>query len=215
MSRTHARRARFFDSYVDTIIQRDLSTIAQVHDQVNVRNLLSAVASTSASLTNFDGLARDLTQPRRQDPEGLRHRQWPALSPDRRRCGPSRAGWERSPAWSSRPLLRWSFGGRSPGRTTPRASPTTATGTAVRSTSSSNAKTAPSSPSRSRPPPRRRPPTIAVCGRTCGTSWENGSRRACCSTPVRARSRSGPAGGRPAVRAMGKHRDPAGPEIAR
>jgi uncharacterized protein len=60
MSRTDARRARFFDSYVDTIIQRDLSTIAQVHDQANVRNLLSAIASTSASLMNFDSLARDI-----------------------------------------------------------------------------------------------------------------------------------------------------------
>lgn len=60
MSRTDARRARFFDSYVDTIIQRDLSTIAQVHDQANVRSLLSAIASTSASLMNFDSLARDL-----------------------------------------------------------------------------------------------------------------------------------------------------------
>lgn len=60
MSRTPARRAAFFDSYVDTIIQRDLRTIAQVHDQANVQNLLSAIASTSASLMNFDGLARDL-----------------------------------------------------------------------------------------------------------------------------------------------------------
>lgn len=60
MNRTAARRARFFDSYIDTIIQRDLSTIAQVHDRANVRNLLSALASTSASLINFDGLARDL-----------------------------------------------------------------------------------------------------------------------------------------------------------
>ena len=59
-NRTDSRRARFFDSYVDTIIQRDLSTIAQVHDQANVRRLLSAVASMSASLMNFDGLARDL-----------------------------------------------------------------------------------------------------------------------------------------------------------
>jgi len=59
-SRTAGRRARFFESYVDTIIQRDLSTIAQVHDQENVRRLLSALASTSASLMNFDSLARDL-----------------------------------------------------------------------------------------------------------------------------------------------------------
>jgi predicted AAA+ superfamily ATPase len=60
MARTATRRARFFDSYVDTIIQRDLHTIAQVHDQANIRNLLSAIASTSASLLNFESLARDL-----------------------------------------------------------------------------------------------------------------------------------------------------------
>lgn len=60
MTRTAPRRARYFDSYVDTIIQRDLSTVAQVHEQANVRNLLSAIASTSASLMNFDSLGRDL-----------------------------------------------------------------------------------------------------------------------------------------------------------
>lgn len=58
--RTDARRARFFDSYIDTIIERDLSTIAQVHDQANIRSLLFAIGSTSASLMNFDALARRL-----------------------------------------------------------------------------------------------------------------------------------------------------------
>ncbi len=63
LDRTDARRARFFESYVDTIVQRDLSTIARVHDQANVRRLLSAIASTSAALLNFDSLARDLGLP--------------------------------------------------------------------------------------------------------------------------------------------------------
>lgn len=58
--RSAARRERFFASYVDTIIDRDLSTIAEVHDSANVRKLLSALAATSASLTNLDSLARDL-----------------------------------------------------------------------------------------------------------------------------------------------------------
>jgi uncharacterized protein len=58
--RSPARRERFFASYIDTIIDRDLSTIAEVQDSVNVRNLLSALAATSASLTSFDSLARDL-----------------------------------------------------------------------------------------------------------------------------------------------------------
>jgi len=60
LGRADARRTRFFDGYIDTIIQRDLSTIAQVHDRANIRNLLFAIGSTSASLLNFDALARAL-----------------------------------------------------------------------------------------------------------------------------------------------------------
>ncbi|MGZ4249099.1 MAG: ATP-binding protein [Solirubrobacteraceae bacterium] len=59
-SRSPARRERFFASYIDTIIDRDLATIAEVHDSANVRRLLSALAATSASLTSYDSLARDL-----------------------------------------------------------------------------------------------------------------------------------------------------------
>jgi len=58
--RSSRRRTQFFESYVDTIIERDLSSIARVHDQTNVRRLLEAIAATSGSLMNFDGLARDL-----------------------------------------------------------------------------------------------------------------------------------------------------------
>lgn len=60
LRRSAARRERFFSSYIDTIIERDLTTIAQVQDSANVRSLLSALASTSSSLLNVDGLARDL-----------------------------------------------------------------------------------------------------------------------------------------------------------
>lgn len=63
VDRTAARRASFFESYVDTIVQRDLSTIARVHDQENVRRLLSALAGISAGLMNFDALGRDLALP--------------------------------------------------------------------------------------------------------------------------------------------------------
>lgn len=59
-ARSAARRDRFFGSYIDTIIDRDLRSIAQVHDSANVRQLLSALAATSTSLLNVDGLARDL-----------------------------------------------------------------------------------------------------------------------------------------------------------
>lgn len=61
--RTEVRRNRFFRSYLDTIIERDLSSIARVHDQENVRRLLAAIAATSASLMNVDSLARDLGLP--------------------------------------------------------------------------------------------------------------------------------------------------------
>ena len=60
LGRSSSRRERFFASYIDTIIDRDLRTIADVHDQANVRNLLSALAATSASLMNAESLARDL-----------------------------------------------------------------------------------------------------------------------------------------------------------
>ena len=60
IGRSTSRRERFFASYIDTIIDRDLRTIADVHDQANVRNLLSAIAATSASLMNAESLARDL-----------------------------------------------------------------------------------------------------------------------------------------------------------
>jgi len=54
---------RFFESYVDTIIALDLAPVARVHDHADVRRLLSAMASTSASLLNLDGLSRDLGMP--------------------------------------------------------------------------------------------------------------------------------------------------------
>ncbi len=60
VGRAPARRDRFFASYIDTIIERDLRTIADVQDQANIRSLLSAFAATSASLANVAGLARDL-----------------------------------------------------------------------------------------------------------------------------------------------------------
>ena len=58
--RAGARRVRFFDSYLDTVLERDLQTIARVHDRANVRRLLGAVAAVSGSALNLDGLARDL-----------------------------------------------------------------------------------------------------------------------------------------------------------
>ena len=61
--RRPGRRARFFASYVDTIIQQDLASISQVSDQTNVRRLLEAIAAVSAGELNFQGLSRTLGIP--------------------------------------------------------------------------------------------------------------------------------------------------------
>ena len=60
IARSEPRRAPFFASYVDTLMQRDLSSIARVHDQANVRRLLFGLGATSASLLNAESLGRDL-----------------------------------------------------------------------------------------------------------------------------------------------------------
>jgi uncharacterized protein len=62
-ARTGRRRMRFFDSYIETILQRDLGSIAHVHDRTNVRRLLEALAAVSGSLLNYGGLSRDLGIP--------------------------------------------------------------------------------------------------------------------------------------------------------
>ncbi|MGH2878611.1 MAG: ATP-binding protein [Solirubrobacteraceae bacterium] len=58
--RVSTRRAAFFDSYLNTVLERDLRTIARVHDRANVRLLLDAIAATTGSALNRDGLSRDL-----------------------------------------------------------------------------------------------------------------------------------------------------------
>lgn len=58
--RSAPRRARFFDSYLSTVLERDLASIARVHDHANMRLLLSAVAATSGSIVKFDRLASGL-----------------------------------------------------------------------------------------------------------------------------------------------------------
>ena len=60
LRRQGTRRGRFFDSYLRTVLDRDLATIAKVHDRANVRRLLTAIAATTGSPTNVDGISRDL-----------------------------------------------------------------------------------------------------------------------------------------------------------
>jgi uncharacterized protein len=58
--RSADRRVPFFDSYLDTVLDRDLGSIARIHDRANVRRLLDALAATTGSALNLDGLSRDL-----------------------------------------------------------------------------------------------------------------------------------------------------------
>lgn len=60
IQRTPGRRVRFFESYLATIMERDLRSIAALSDGANARRLLQAIATVSASELNFQGLSRDL-----------------------------------------------------------------------------------------------------------------------------------------------------------
>ena len=57
--RVGAPRARFFDSYVTSIVERDVPDAARVHDPTSIGRLLRLVAARSGSLARFDRLARD------------------------------------------------------------------------------------------------------------------------------------------------------------
>jgi predicted AAA+ superfamily ATPase len=58
--RSGARRASFFDSYLDSVLERDLASLARVNDWANVRMLVTAIAATTGSVVSLDGLARGL-----------------------------------------------------------------------------------------------------------------------------------------------------------
>lgn len=60
LTRTPSRRARFFDSYLESSIERDLRGLASISDAMNAGKLLTAIAATSASELNFESLSRDL-----------------------------------------------------------------------------------------------------------------------------------------------------------
>jgi uncharacterized protein len=58
-SRTAPARRRFFDSYVTSIVERDVADTSRVHDPASVGTLLRLVAARSGSLARYDALARD------------------------------------------------------------------------------------------------------------------------------------------------------------
>lgn len=57
--RTDAGRARFFDAYVTSIVDREVADAARVHDPAAVGRLLRLVAARSGSLARYDALGRD------------------------------------------------------------------------------------------------------------------------------------------------------------
>lgn len=58
-SRTTVARRRFFDSYVTSIVERDIADTSRVHDSASVGALLRLVAACSGALARYDALARD------------------------------------------------------------------------------------------------------------------------------------------------------------
>ena len=63
LARSGARRTRWFASYVDSLIQRDLRDIANVEHVVAVPGLLRLVAARSGDLANVLNISRDLQLP--------------------------------------------------------------------------------------------------------------------------------------------------------
>lgn len=61
--RTRNRRERFFESYIEGILERDLASLADVADRAVVGRLLQAIGATSSSELNIDGLSNSLATP--------------------------------------------------------------------------------------------------------------------------------------------------------
>jgi uncharacterized protein len=59
LRRGRAARARFFDGYVTSIVERDVPDTARVHDPAAAGTMLRLVAARSGSLARYDALARD------------------------------------------------------------------------------------------------------------------------------------------------------------
>lgn len=57
------RRDAWFNSYLNTILQRDVRELAAVEGLTNLPNLLRVLATRSGSLTNFDALSRSCGLP--------------------------------------------------------------------------------------------------------------------------------------------------------
>ena len=57
------RRGAWFESYITTILQRDVRDISNIENLAEVPNLLALLASRACSLVNYADIARSLTMP--------------------------------------------------------------------------------------------------------------------------------------------------------
>jgi predicted AAA+ superfamily ATPase len=57
--RSRASRKRFFDSYLATIVERDIADTSRVHDPASVGALVRLLAARSGSIARYDALGRD------------------------------------------------------------------------------------------------------------------------------------------------------------
>ncbi|GAA0844391.1 ATP-binding protein [Streptosporangium amethystogenes subsp. fukuiense] len=61
---THRRRARFFDSYVTDLINRDVKQVSDIEHPADMRRLLNILAGRMGGLAVIDNISRDLGLPR-------------------------------------------------------------------------------------------------------------------------------------------------------
>jgi hypothetical protein len=59
LRRPASSRRRFFDSYLTTIVERDIAETSRVHDPESVATLVRLIAARSGSLARYDSLGRD------------------------------------------------------------------------------------------------------------------------------------------------------------
>lgn len=60
IARSGARRARWFDSYLDAVLQREIRDLANIAGLTDLPRLMELVASRATGLLNYSSMARDL-----------------------------------------------------------------------------------------------------------------------------------------------------------
>lgn len=63
LGRRGIRRARWFDSYLDTMLQREVRDLANVSGLTELPRLMMLLASRATGLVNYAGISRDLGMP--------------------------------------------------------------------------------------------------------------------------------------------------------